>query len=223
MWKTLFVLQFAMNADSLIYSKVGGSVVLTLECLVPPSAPISTITWKHEQDLAVEWINGDQQAYRQFEGCVALNSSTAALTITGLTGNHSGRYAAEINNNKPTNCTELLVIAPVSKPSVSSRCDLQMTFCLFTCEADTAGAEPVWYRWWPAGGVNATKLLNVTKENKEFSYSCQVENPVSSQSSDPMPNPFTTRNRLVTLICLIPIVVAVAALLFLCFFKKEVH
>ncbi|XP_067438714.1 uncharacterized protein [Thunnus thynnus] len=61
-----------------------------------------------------------------------LNTLTGALTITGLTPDDSGSYTVEINN-KVTSKTQLLVISPVSKPTISLSCESEMTYCVLTC------------------------------------------------------------------------------------------
>ncbi|XP_044044655.1 uncharacterized protein LOC122872452 isoform X3 [Siniperca chuatsi] len=197
-----------------VYKAVGDKVVLTAD---PVAGPITAITWKHGPDIAMDWYKGSLNSYRQFKDRGMLNSSTGALTITGLTRSDSGIYTAEINQHEGASLTQLLVISPVSKPSVSTWCDPQKTYCVFTCKGNTTDAEPITYKW--GGGDTfreSTNVHNITKEEKEPSFRCMLVNPVSSENSDPVVNPFTTRNRTWTLTCLIALVgVSVCVFLFI--------
>lgn len=126
-----------------------------------------------------------------------LNSSTGALTITGLTRDDSGSYTVQINNSSITKTTQLLVIckwryfvwslanrvcfsswiqilvvcsffflpARVSKPSVSTWCEPEMSYCLFTCEGNTTDAEPIEYLWSASdiSRLSSAKVYNLTK------------------------------------------------------------
>lgn len=125
-----------------------------------------------------------------FSGHAQVNSSTGALIITGLTREHSGVYKAEINNKVVEESkSELLVIckwtsfvftaevkssvsffvpfpsARVSKPTVSTSCNGEKMPCVFTCEANTTGAEPVSYSWM-SGGKNMTEETNTVTITK---------------------------------------------------------
>ncbi|XP_068575749.1 CD48 antigen-like isoform X2 [Cebidichthys violaceus] len=186
---------FTLNAANYpVYEKVGDTVVLTPDSAVDPGAPFKSIVWNHGADTAVDWFGGEPSYRRHFKGRSALNISTGALTITGLMRNDSGSYGAEINN-KTTNPTQLLVISPVPKPTISMWCDSEMTHCGFTCEGNTTGAEPVTYGWRMSDYVlTSTKVHNITKEEVERSFKCMMENPVSYKGSDPVLNPFPRRD-----------------------------
>ncbi|XP_067439525.1 V-set and immunoglobulin domain-containing protein 1-like isoform X2 [Thunnus thynnus] len=170
-----------------LYRKIGDKAVLTPDSVVNP---IKSIAWTHGPSIAMEWFrNGDEtSSYRQFKDRGSLNTSTGALTITGLTPDDSGNYTVEINN-KVTSKTELLVISLVSKPTVSVWC--VMIYCILTCNGDTTGAEPVTY-WWTSGNTtwSSTKEHKITMEDKEPWFCCAFENPVSFNSSEKVPNPF---------------------------------
>ncbi|CAK6983295.1 uncharacterized protein LOC128354439 isoform X1 [Scomber scombrus] len=186
MWIFYFLFWTAVRAsEERLYRKIGDKAVLTPDSVVNP---ITSITWKHGSDIAMEWYGDKTYSYRQFKDRGSLNISTGVMTITGLYQNHSGIYTAEINN-KVNNHTQLLVISPVPKPSISVSCE--RTYCDLTCDGNTTGAEPVEY-WWTAGEKkwNSTKELNITKEDKEEWFICTVENPVSSISSEKVFNPF---------------------------------
>ncbi|CAK6984762.1 uncharacterized protein LOC128354439 isoform X2, partial [Scomber scombrus] len=127
-----------------IYRKIGGEVVLTPNSVVNP---IASITWKHGPDIAMEWYGRQTESYRQFKDHGSLNTSTGVMTITGLTRDLSGIYTVDING-KETSKTQLHVISPVPKPTISVLCE--MTHCVFSCDGNITGAEPVTY-WWTAG------------------------------------------------------------------------
>uniref|UniRef100_A0A4W6DM52 Ig-like domain-containing protein n=1 Tax=Lates calcarifer TaxID=8187 RepID=A0A4W6DM52_LATCA len=143
-------------ADTPVYEKVGGTAVLSPGSV---TGPITNIMWKHDTDIAMGWFDGETEAYRQFKERGSLNASTGNLTITRLTRNDSGIYTSEINN-KITSKTQLRVISPVSKPTISVQCDDQRTHCNWTCAGATEDAEPITYNW---VAFDATENI-VTKE-----------------------------------------------------------
>ncbi|XP_067439570.1 uncharacterized protein [Thunnus thynnus] len=186
-----------------LYGKIGDKAVLTSDSVVNP---INSIVWKHGPDIAMEWYGDETYSYRQFKDHGRLNTLTGALTITGLTSDDSGNYTVDINN-KLTSKTELLVISPVSKPTLSEWCSV--TYCVFTCNGDTTGAEPVTY-WWTSGDMtwSSTKEHKITMVEKELWsnwFSCVFENPVSINSSEKVFNPFI-RNQLIFMAILLLVV-----------------
>ncbi|XP_067439894.1 uncharacterized protein [Thunnus thynnus] len=154
----------------------------------------------------MEWYGGETFSSQHFKDRGSLNTSTGALTITGLTPDDSGNYTVEINN-KVTSKTQLLVISPVSKPTLSDWCS--MTYCVLTCNGNSTGAEPVTY-WWTSGDTtwSSTKEQKITMVEKElwFSwFSCAFENPVSNIGSEKVFNPFI-RNQLIFMAILLLVV-----------------
>ncbi|CAK6984985.1 titin-like isoform X2, partial [Scomber scombrus] len=137
----------------------------------------------------MEWYGDETYSYRNFKDRGSLNISTGEMTITGLTGDDSGIYTAEINN-KVNRKIQLLVISPVPKPSLSVWCDA-WSYCVFNCSGNTAGAEPVTY-WWTSGDTTwpSTKELKITWEETKQWFICSFKNPVSSNSSEKVLNPF---------------------------------
>ncbi|CAK6979771.1 uncharacterized protein LOC121892015 [Scomber scombrus] len=171
--------------------------------------PIYSITWMYGDVLAMEWYGGNTFPYQQFKDRGSLNISTGEMTITGLTGDDSGIYTAEINN-KVTNKIQLLVISPVPKPSISVWCDA-WSYCVFTCSGNTAGAEPVTY-WWTSGDTTwpSTKELKITWKETRLWFTCSLNNPVSSSSSEHVFNPLmrniiilTTTYGVILIVCFI--------------------
>uniref|UniRef100_A0AAQ6IUE2 Ig-like domain-containing protein n=1 Tax=Anabas testudineus TaxID=64144 RepID=A0AAQ6IUE2_ANATE len=197
------VVVFTKNSDKTIYRAEGETGELFLDSV---SGSITSVTWKHGADMAVEFSGGSTEAYRQFKGRSQVNSSTGALTITGLTRGDSGVYTAEINYKEQETKIQLLVISRVSKPTVSTSCNSGMTSCVYTCEANITGAEPVTYSWKLGDKLldTETENITITKEEPEskMSIRCELKNPVSSDSSKSLDSPFHIfdRNRIVTIV-----------------------
>uniref|UniRef100_A0A3B4H8H0 Ig-like domain-containing protein n=1 Tax=Pundamilia nyererei TaxID=303518 RepID=A0A3B4H8H0_9CICH len=175
---------FAVNGAT--YKKLGDEAVLS-----PGSMPnlITSITWKHGPDIAVEWYGKETFAYREFKGTFnsrcKLDFNTGALTISNLTVKDSGIYTAEINN-RVMNPTKITVISAVPKPTVSKSCNPEMTICTLTCEAQAiTGVEPVIYSWVISAKQRVQSSSNQLSidDTKWFGkpISCQLENPVSSE------------------------------------------
>ncbi|KAK2811027.1 hypothetical protein Q5P01_000289 [Channa striata] len=208
--------------DEPVYRAVGDEVVLISG---PVSDPITIITWRHGQDVTMEWFKGSVESFRQFKAfaftcwrlleCVNpaianfrhrqrgdINGTTGALTISGLTPGDSGNYTAEINN-KETRTTQLLVLSRVSKPTVSKQWDPDNTYCVFTCESDTTNAEPVTYSWISQEkSWDSIKELRITNEESEIQFHCELSNPVSTEVSETVQNPFSTlKLYLIVLVC----------------------
>ncbi|KAL3999652.1 hypothetical protein ACER0C_007423 [Sarotherodon galilaeus] len=182
----------AASVDTDKYKKLGGDAVLSTSSV---SDPITSITWKHGADIAVEWYGQETVAYRDFKDRCDLDFKTGALTISSLTVKDSGVYTAEINN-KVMSPTEITVISAVPKPTVSTQCSSEGTRCTFTCEANVTGAKPVTYSWMVDGKNRdeSSKSLEKEKDDPEMvgkPISCQLKNPVSNERSDdviPFPN-----------------------------------
>ncbi|XP_034720044.1 uncharacterized protein LOC117939132 [Etheostoma cragini] len=183
----LCVLLAVASADSviLLYKKVGDDVVIKPG---PFSGAIDTIVWRHGNNIAVQWVGKELDPFVRCE----LNITSGEMTITGLTPNYTGLYKPEINA-MDLNPTHLIVISSVPKPTVGKSCDAARTSCNLTCEGDTTGAEPFTYRWKSGSDVTgSSKEQRITKDNSSRTdkFSCELENPVSQMSSDPISNPF---------------------------------
>ncbi|XP_035984413.1 uncharacterized protein LOC105923251 [Fundulus heteroclitus] len=177
-----------------IYKKVGDSVVLNPGQVLDP---ISSVTWKQEPDLALEWDGPSVICYRDFKDRCSLNKKDGSFTISNLTVEDSGIYTPQINN-KVLKKLELQVIEPVPKPTVSVKCNNEKTRCNLTCEANVSpDVGTVTYRWRNGEMVLSNdKELIITTEDKESSFICELENIVSSSSSDGVDNPLSRGNYL---------------------------
>ncbi|XP_065808262.1 clumping factor A isoform X19 [Labrus bergylta] len=187
----LFWISHPVNALETVYGAEGGDIVL-MPPLQSPSPPITSIQWKHGEDIVAEWYEvygTETYCLTKFKGRCKLNLLTGALTITGLTKTDSGICKPEINN-KYLDSTHLIVISRVPKPSVSKSCNTEMTACNLTCEGNTIESESVDCKWLldDAEGPSG-KVLTITKEMKEQSYRCVFVNPVGNKTSDIMTNP----------------------------------
>lgn len=181
----------AVSADP-VYKKVGDEIVLQ-----PGSDYVSgtSIIWKHGSNIAMEWDGDTPDGYRQFKVRGSLNISTGEMTIRGLTPGDGGLYTSEINGN-PSSKIRVSVIPPVPTPTVLKTCDAETTSCTLTCDGNTTGAEPVTYKWKldDKTSTKSSKEHIITKESSSNinEFSCELENPVSQESSQPISNPFTT-------------------------------
>lgn len=181
----------AVSADT-VYKRVGDEVVLQSGAA---ANSFPSIIWKHGADIAMEFDGTDVDGYRQFLERGSLDESNGGMTIKGLTPDDSGWYTPEINN-VIGNRTLLAVIYPVPTPTVLKSCDNETTSCTLTCDGNTTGAEPVIYNWKLDDKVltDSSKECRITKEDSSSinKFSCELENPVSQESSQPIHNPFTT-------------------------------
>lgn len=203
-------------SDKDSFKKVGDKVVLSPGSV---SDPITSITWKHGPDIAVEWYGGDIVPYRDFRGRCEVSTSTGALTLSNVTVKDSGIYTAEINN-RVMSPTKITVLSAVPKPTVSKSCNPEMTICTLTCEASiTDDTKPVTYSWMTGDRQTAqpsSNQLTIAKNDTgsvEKSISCQLENPVSSERSDNIIISFASGDSLHWIIPVVVVAVIAAALL----------
>ncbi|XP_060923208.1 uncharacterized protein LOC132996859 isoform X2 [Limanda limanda] len=199
MWQSVCVLAALLaivssQAEMKLQKKVGDDVVLSAGSV---TGPINHIKWKVGPDLAVQWESTDSDVtyYRHFKERASLNTSSGAMTIRGLTQTDSNLYTPEINGTMATP-TRLTVLAPVPVPTVTASCNEDKSSCTLTCEGNVKDVELVIYNW-KSDDVplrNSSKDHHVEKEEslsvKEFS--CELENPVSLESSERIANPFIT-------------------------------
>ncbi|XP_027867058.1 SLAM family member 8-like isoform X1 [Xiphophorus couchianus] len=191
----------------LMYKKVGGSVVLDSG---HKSGPLTSVTWKHQADLALEWFGSDITCYRTFKGRCNLDKTTGSFTITNLILEDGGKYTPEINS-VVGGTMELKVIKPVPKPKVSTACNTEKTVCNLTCDANISSEfGPVTYKWKTGDTELSNKEeLSLTTKNEEPSFFCVLGNPVSDSASDEFSNPISKESN----IALVTILVILSFLL----------
>ncbi|XP_029942101.1 carcinoembryonic antigen-related cell adhesion molecule 1-like isoform X2 [Salarias fasciatus] len=199
-----------------VYGKLGGEVALHPGV----QTSITSIVWKEGADIAVEWDGTEEDRHRHYRERGRLNRTSGVMTITGLVRDDSKVYTPEINNKKGTP-VRLTVISPVPVPTVTKQCVDAEASCTLTCSADTTGADPVTYRWKSDLRAVAHPLKDyVIKKNasetvKEFS--CELQNPVSLESSQAVANPFAPTggvkisNGVIVFICLLGAVLLLVA------------
>lgn len=177
------------SEQTVIYKRTGDAVVLKLP--TSPASPITRVLWKQNDNLAVEW-DGETEIYSPFEDRSNLNITTGELTIENLTKALSGDYVVEINGNNLGGPT-LKVLFPVPKPSITLSCNEEKTRCTLICEGNVTAMDPKpTYIW----RFNATELktpnnnFEITPEASAYEFICELENPVSRESSEPIKDPF---------------------------------
>ncbi|XP_028280410.1 SLAM family member 9-like isoform X2 [Parambassis ranga] len=187
----LSLLVFVTCSEAALTVKVGDQVVLKPG---PVTGDITDIMWKHNEDIVLEWDGAEVTYYKQhLKGRCELNNRTAELKILSLTLEDSGSYTAEVNRMVQSP-TEVLVLASVPKPTVSETCDPQEDYCTLSCDGNTTGTGPVTYTWMSGDTeVSSTKDYILTKDAKEPSFHCVLNNTVSSQSSEEFHNRFIVR------------------------------
>lgn len=196
----LCVLSTALSASSVlaetsVYGKVGGEVDLRPDAYSVTNT-IKNVLWKAGSDIAMEWDGKEIYSYRHFQGRCHLNTSTGVMTIKQLAPNDSGVYTPEINDAVRAPI-RLIVISAVPVPTVKSSCDEEMARCTLICDGQTTEAEEVTYRWKSDDTVvmdSIKKEYVIVKEDSSGikKFSCDLENPVSHESSEPISNPFST-------------------------------
>ncbi|CAJ1086976.1 carcinoembryonic antigen-related cell adhesion molecule 1-like isoform X2 [Xyrichtys novacula] len=168
-----------------LYAKFGDEVVLKPDS---SSGPITKIIWKHRGNMAALFEGGAVDFYRQFEERGNLSVDTGELKIWGLKAGDEGLYSVEINGNS-AGSTNLTILYPVPKPTVIKACDTGGAGCFFICDGNTTGAQPFTYKW-NSGGTEKTKHITKDDHVHVSDFSCELENPVSREISEPVFNPF---------------------------------
>uniref|UniRef100_A0A3P9I4U8 Ig-like domain-containing protein n=1 Tax=Oryzias latipes TaxID=8090 RepID=A0A3P9I4U8_ORYLA len=143
----------------------------------------------HGADLAAEWFGGDTTFYRIFKDGCSLNNKTGELTINDLKIEDSGEYTPEING-KILSAVNLQVLSPVPKPRIIHDCNPEKTKCTLTCSFDrTDDLGDVEVFWILDDRREKGTELQITKDTKEKTFICRLNNPVSSENSTELKNP----------------------------------
>ncbi|XP_037552729.1 uncharacterized protein LOC119429083 [Nematolebias whitei] len=171
--------------------RVGGTVVLQPG---PVDGSISSVTWKHNIDLAVEWFNSEKpEYYREFKDHASLNQADGVLTISRLTTAFSGTYTVEISN-KVISSQKLQVLHPVLKPTISVKKKTATSYVLMCNPHVNDQAQLVQVKWIvdEQERSETSNTLTINEETASRSFFCILTNPVSNMSSDAVTNPFLT-------------------------------
>ncbi|XP_034406439.1 sialoadhesin-like isoform X2 [Cyclopterus lumpus] len=193
-WSCVLLAVVCADSEINVYGKLGGEVLLKPgNASVTAAAGAAAAIWTHDQNIAIDFDGAETVRYRQFKERGSLNPKNGEMTITGLTRSDSGLYTCEVNGVLASPNLRLLVISAVPKPTVGKSCDEES--CTLTCDGDTAGAGPVTFRWRSDGeSTTGSQALHITKDGssgfKEFS--CELENPVGRERSQPVPNPLAS-------------------------------
>ncbi|KAM9328334.1 uncharacterized protein KZ484_019668 isoform 2-T2 [Pholidichthys leucotaenia] len=190
LWVFLSIVCASTDPESTIYAKVGGEVVLRPAAYLVTD-PITSIFWKHGENIAADWNRGgDVEYFSQFKDRTVLNITTGEMTLKGLSLNDSGVYTPEINDIIKKKI-HLIVISPVRVPTARHSCEGEIR-CVLTCDGDTKEAEPITYTWKSADKVlSSEKVYEIDKEHSSNfkDFICVLKNRFSQEESHPMPNP----------------------------------
>uniref|UniRef100_A0A8C9V9B2 Ig-like domain-containing protein n=1 Tax=Scleropages formosus TaxID=113540 RepID=A0A8C9V9B2_SCLFO len=165
-----------------VYGLIGKEVQLDPKV----TETLSSITWKKEKDRTAVWDSGRKVDF--YGRCLTkdqcdLNPTTGVLVMKGLKREDEGRYPAEINNKTPAKEFELIVLDPVSKPSVTTSCN--ETQCILICVGEET--KHTKYSWKENGKTTPGNTLTVQKSGEQSkSYTCVFSNPKSEEHSDPL-------------------------------------
>ncbi|XP_029114040.1 uncharacterized protein LOC108936734 isoform X1 [Scleropages formosus] len=176
----LFVLA---EGTELVYGLIGKEVQLDPKV----TETINNITWKKENNGIAKWDSSSGLYYddrcRTGNQC-DLNPTTGVFVMKGLKGEDEGRYSAEINNKGPVKKCLLILLNPVSKPSVTTFCS--ETQCILTCVVEET--KHTKYSWKENNEtVKEGNTLMVEKSGEQSkSYTCVFSNPKSEEHSDPL-------------------------------------
>lgn len=176
-----------------LFFVVGNTIKLSLD---PPAAEeIGRIEWRHNLDLVAGWTKGVFECNEKFKDRTEVNKATGLLEIRKGTAGDSGQYEVEVNNRLQDRVYQVEVIKTVPKPSVWIQplsCGPSSPRCNLTCDGSTEEAGAVTYSWTRGGEgwEQGERVLVITNETaKVRTFSCQMENGVSKEESDPKDNP----------------------------------
>uniref|UniRef100_A0A672FGM4 Ig-like domain-containing protein n=1 Tax=Salarias fasciatus TaxID=181472 RepID=A0A672FGM4_SALFA len=216
-WKQILNLMSASrsSAEVTVYGKLGGEVALHPGV----QTSITSIVWKEGADIAVEW-DGTEEDQRgrlnRTSGVMTItglvrddskvytpeinNKKGTPVRLTVICKSGSDTKAAASQLMQPTEFPSFSPSAPVPVPTVTKQCVDAEASCTLTCSADTTGADPVTYRWksdlravaHPLKDYVIKKVADDKSVKNETvkEFSCELQNPVSLESSQAVANPF---------------------------------
>lgn len=182
------------NKTHVLHHPTGDKLKLDLEV----SDSVTSVKWSFGNDVICELTNGSSSltCNGDYENRAELNTTTAILTLKGLTSKDSGVYSVQVNGEVQLYTTyTLTVVEPVSRPTVlaSPDCNANSTTCILTC--DVSNPHTVTFYWkldnlqWMEGKHNI-QLENDAEIRAVQTFTCRVWNIASNLESDPLPNPF---------------------------------
>ncbi|GLD73781.1 uncharacterized protein AKAME5_002510600 [Lates japonicus] len=180
--------------QKLVYFVVGGTLVLRPYV----SAHVTSILWKHEDNLVAKWINAELAYYCTFKSRTTLDP-TGCLVIKNMSRADNGLYTVEINNHVQGRGYKAIEIDEVPQPVVSPLgCYCAVEKCMLACYGNTTKAEPVTYSWRTGDGawMEWKQELNIGSNEAMQSvktFICRIKNPVSEKESEPYINPLLQR------------------------------
>lgn len=219
----VFVAAFSDRSEqTVIYLRIGDEVILKPPSLPPP--PITQIKWMQDADIAVEFDGQETETFSHFKERSGLNVSTGQLILKNLNEQQSGVYTVWINRNLLDGSMTLKIISSVPKPHISKSCNEEMTECTLKCEGNVTAMDPKPNYIWKFNATESKTTddsYKITPEASANEFICDIENPVSRESSEPLSNPFTQAHDpeasnpkiikgVIVFVCLLAIVVAVA-------------
>lgn len=188
-------LNAALAEDQTVYVAFGEKLSLGPSF----SAAISSLLWKHDGNMVVEWVKDKiDKTYGNFVDRTNLDKTTGRLEIMNMTAADAGAYTIEINKKDQGLRYNVNVIKRVPQPVVAFKplaCSSTDT-CKLSCDGETEGAEPVDYFWKFGDGdwKMMEKTMSVTRAGnpRDKTFTCYMKNPVSEKESKPEDNPFYT-------------------------------
>uniref|UniRef100_A0A8C6WWC4 Ig-like domain-containing protein n=1 Tax=Neogobius melanostomus TaxID=47308 RepID=A0A8C6WWC4_9GOBI len=165
------VLSFFLFFNTVIYKRIGDEVVL--KPAPPPASPITHVLWKQSDDLAVEWEGDDPDQYSHFRGLL------------------SHAYSRVIYKQR-CSIQAKLKSSPVPKPRIDVSCNEEKTRCTLTCDENGQAMDPKPTYIWKFNASEMRRSDNgfeITPTSAK-DFICELENPVSRESSQAMDDPF---------------------------------
>ncbi|XP_031432745.1 carcinoembryonic antigen-related cell adhesion molecule 20-like isoform X2 [Clupea harengus] len=175
---------------------VGGSVEFTL--INPPSAPPFRIILSfsgNREDIIFTSIGGVEDIHADYVDRISVDKTTASLELRGLTLNDTGLYTVRISfisgGVESQGETSLTVFERISGAAITSTDGILIageSSVILTCDAQGSIITRGWRKDGnPLYGVNIDELnrtvsISPVKKEDKGDYTCQVSNPVSSET-----------------------------------------
>ncbi|XP_064138893.1 T-lymphocyte surface antigen Ly-9-like isoform X2 [Loxodonta africana] len=196
------------SARVVVTGTLGGSVTLPLQW--PSDLEVESISWTTRSvPVAIASVTlveaGGPDIFHQAEnrywGRVSVTGPGRSLQISNLSSEDAGFYRAHIDlRRSPVTHTReyiLQVYEQLARPRVtlsSKMSENQHCTFILTCVAESRGG-PMTYSWTPLGPWTVVShggsVLSVSlrPRDRELTFTCMVQNPVSNSSSHPVSVP----------------------------------